>query len=137
MIVAALLGPLAAGVGYVALTWPRSGDARVDLGGGISGVLAGTTHVWFIDTGAGMILIDAGSDPSGVDYPIPGNDDASRAIAMYCDLAARSVIDGMATQLGAAGFDLGELDEVPLEEALDEAEGSAEAAEPEPEAARA
>ena len=49
----------------------------------------------------------------------------------------QTVIDGMATQLGAAGFDLGELDEVPLEEALDEAEGSAEAAEPEPEAARA
>ncbi len=71
-----------------------------------------------------VAVLDSNSDPAGVDYPVPGNDDASRAIALYCDLAARAVIDGMASQLGAAGFDLGELDEVPVEEALEEA-GSA------------
>jgi small subunit ribosomal protein S2 len=87
-----------------------------------------------------VAVLDSNSDPAGVDYPVPGNDDASRAISLYCDLAARAVIDGMATQLGAAGFDLGELDEVPLESALEEGgeageAGTAEAAEPE--AARA
>jgi small subunit ribosomal protein S2 len=70
-----------------------------------------------------VAVLDSNSDPAGVDYPVPGNDDASRAISLYCDLAARAVIDGMATQLGAAGFDLGELDEVPLEEALQEPAG--------------
>ena len=82
-----------------------------------------------------VAVLDSNSDPAGVDYPVPGNDDASRAIVMYCDLAARAVIDGMATQLGAAGFDLGELDEVPGEEALEEGGGPGEPAEAE--AARA
>jgi len=81
-----------------------------------------------------VAVLDTNSDPSGVNYPIPGNDDASRAIALYCDLAARAVIDGMASQLGAAGFDLGELEEGPVEEAV--VEDTAEAApEPAPEAA--
>ena len=82
-----------------------------------------------------VAVLDSNSDPAGVDYPIPGNDDASRAISLYCDLAARAVIDGMATQLGAAGFDLGELEEVPLDEALEGGEAAAEQAEAE--AARA
>ncbi len=69
-----------------------------------------------------VAILDTNSNPDGIDYPIPGNDDASRAIALYCDLAARSVIDGMAKQLGAAGFDLGELEEAPVEEALEVAE---------------
>ncbi|MEM0989235.1 MAG: 30S ribosomal protein S2 [Pseudomonadota bacterium] len=67
-----------------------------------------------------VAILDTNSDPAGVDYPIPGNDDASRAISLYCDLAARAVIDGMASQLDAAGFDLGELEDVPVEEALAE-----------------
>ena len=41
-----------------------------------------------------VAVLDSNSDPEGVDYPIPGNDDASRAIGLYCDLAARAVIDG-------------------------------------------
>ncbi len=44
---------------------------------------------------------------TGVDYVIPGNDDAARAIALYTDLAARAALDGMSAQLGAAGVDLG------------------------------
>ncbi|MEM7178485.1 MAG: 30S ribosomal protein S2, partial [Pseudomonadota bacterium] len=67
-----------------------------------------------------VAILDSNCDPDGVDYPIPGNDDAARAIALYCDLAARAVIDGMASQLDAAGFDLGELEDAPLEEGLDE-----------------
>ncbi|MEM8793332.1 MAG: 30S ribosomal protein S2 [Pseudomonadota bacterium] len=74
-----------------------------------------------------VAVLDTNSDPEGVSFPIPGNDDAARAIALYCDLAARAVIDGMASQLDAAGFDLGELEEVPEEEAL-----SAEAGEEAP-----
>ena len=69
--------------------------------------------------------------PGGVDFPIPGKDDAARAISLYCDLAARAVIDGMASQLGAAGFDLGELEDVPGEEALEEDPGAAENPAPE------
>ncbi|MEM0944988.1 MAG: 30S ribosomal protein S2, partial [Pseudomonadota bacterium] len=74
-----------------------------------------------------VAILDSNCDPEGVDFPIPGNDDAARAISLYCDLAARSVIDGMASQLDAAGFDLGELEELPEEEALTE-EAPAEAA---------
>ena len=73
-----------------------------------------------------VAIVDTNSDPEPIDYPIPGNDDASRAIALYCDLAARSVIDGMASQMETAGFDLGELDEAPAEDVL-EAEGSSQA----------
>ena len=73
-----------------------------------------------------VAILDTNCDPAGVDYPIPGNDDAARAISLYCDLAARSVIDGMASQLGAAGFDLGELEDVPEEEVLADDPGAAE-----------
>ncbi|MEM9060038.1 MAG: 30S ribosomal protein S2 [Pseudomonadota bacterium] len=69
-----------------------------------------------------VAILDTNCDPTGVDYPIPGNDDAARAISLYCDLAARAVIDGMASQLDAAGFDLGELEEVPVEEAAESAD---------------
>ncbi len=72
-----------------------------------------------------VAILDTNCNPKGVDYPIPGNDDAARAIALYCDLAARAVIDGMASQLDAAGFDLGELEEAPMEEALAEDPGAA------------
>ncbi|MFK7945033.1 MAG: 30S ribosomal protein S2, partial [Paracoccaceae bacterium] len=73
-----------------------------------------------------VAILDTNCDPKGVDYPIPGNDDAARAIGLYCDLAARAVVDGMASQLGAAGFDLGELEEAPVEEALAVDPGAAE-----------
>ncbi|MEL6476641.1 MAG: 30S ribosomal protein S2 [Pseudomonadota bacterium] len=72
-----------------------------------------------------VAILDSNCDPAGVDYPIPGNDDAARAIALYCDLVARAVIDGMASQLDAAGFDLGELEDAPMEEALEEVDPGA------------
>jgi small subunit ribosomal protein S2 len=56
-----------------------------------------------------------------VDYVIPGNDDAARAIQLYCDLVARAALDGMTAQMGAAGIDLGALEVAPEEEALAEA----------------
>ena len=63
-----------------------------------------------------IAVLDTNSDPRGIDFPIPGNDDAARAIALYCDLIARSALDGMAAQLGAAGVDIGEMEETVGEE---------------------
>ena len=57
-------------------------------------------------------ILDSNSEPDGIAYPIPGNDDASRAIALYCDLAARAVIDGLSQGQTAAGADLGESEHV-------------------------
>ena len=67
-----------------------------------------------------VAVVDTNCSPSGVDYMIPGNDDASRAIGLYCDLISRAALDGMSVQLGAAGVDLGEMDESPSEEILTE-----------------
>ncbi len=68
-----------------------------------------------------VAVLDTNSAPEGIDYPIPGNDDAARAIALYCDLIARSALDGMAAQLGSSGVDLGAMEEAPVEESLAEA----------------
>jgi small subunit ribosomal protein S2 len=68
-----------------------------------------------------VAVIDSNCDPDQIDYPIPGNDDASRAIALYCDLIARAAIDGIARQQGASGRDLGASAEAMVEPALDEA----------------
>ncbi|MDS9467888.1 30S ribosomal protein S2 [Paracoccus sp. MBLB3053] len=72
-----------------------------------------------------VAIVDTNCSPKGVDYVIPGNDDASRAIALYCDLASRAALDGMTAQMGAAGVDLGAL-EASIEEEL-EGEASQEA----------
>ena len=75
-------------------------------------------------------VLDSNSNPVGITYPIPGNDDAARAIELYCDLASRAVLDGISRSQGAAGFDPGEAVE-PVAEALPEAAPAAEeAAEP-------
>ncbi len=68
-----------------------------------------------------IAVLDTNSSPDGIGYPIPGNDDAARAIALYCDLVARAALDGMAAQMGAAGVDIGGMEEIPMEEALEPA----------------
>jgi small subunit ribosomal protein S2 len=73
-----------------------------------------------------VAVVDTNCSPDGVDYIIPGNDDASRAIALYCDLVSRAALDGMTAMMGAAGVDLGEFEEAPVEEAVAE-EAPAEA----------
>jgi len=78
-------------------------------------------------------ILDTNSAPEGIDYPIPGNDDAARAIGLYCDLIARSALDGMAAQMGSAGVDIGELVDAPVEEILDVVETSKEVEEETPE----
>ena len=66
-----------------------------------------------------VAIIDTNSNPDGIDFPIPGNDDAARSVALYCDLIARAALDGMESQLGAAGVDLGEKVELPVAELTD------------------
>jgi small subunit ribosomal protein S2 len=57
-------------------------------------------------------ILDSNSDPDGIAFPIPGNDDAARAIAMYCDLAARAIIDGLGQSQVEAGVDIGAAEEI-------------------------
>lgn len=66
-----------------------------------------------------VAVIDSNCDPDLIDYPIPGNDDASRAISLYCDLISRAAIDGIARQQGASGRDIGASAEAPIELALE------------------
>jgi small subunit ribosomal protein S2 len=67
-----------------------------------------------------IAIIDSNSNPDGVNHPIPGNDDAGRAITLYCELIARAAIDGIERAQGVAGVDIGEAEEV-SEAALEEA----------------
>ena len=69
-----------------------------------------------------VAVVDTNCSPKGVDYIIPGNDDAARAIALYCDLVSRAALDGMSAQMGAAGVDLGALEDAPAEELEEAAE---------------
>jgi small subunit ribosomal protein S2 len=69
-----------------------------------------------------VAILDSNSSPDGIAYPIPGNDDAMRAIHMYCELVSASVLDGLQAELAASGMDIGARAEVPPEAALDEAE---------------
>jgi len=52
-------------------------------------------------------IVDTNCDPKGISYVVPGNDDAGRAISLYCDLIARAVIDGISRAQGGAGIDIG------------------------------
>ncbi|MCB8880482.1 30S ribosomal protein S2 [Acidisoma cellulosilytica] len=60
-----------------------------------------------------VAVLDSNSDPTGVTYPIPGNDDAIRAIMMYCDLVSNSVLDGISAEMAASGRDIGASEELP------------------------
>jgi small subunit ribosomal protein S2 len=52
-------------------------------------------------------IVDTNCDPDGITFPVPGNDDAGRAIALYCDLVARAAIDGISRAQGGLGIDTG------------------------------
>ena len=77
-----------------------------------------------------IAVIDSNSSPEGVTYPIPGNDDAMRAISLYCELISGSVLDGLQAEMVASGVDVGELDE-PAAEAVLEADAASDVAEAE------
>ena len=66
-----------------------------------------------------VAIIDTNCDPAGVTFPIPGNDDAGRAVTLYCDLISRACIEGISQAQTGAGRDIGEA-ENPLTEDLPE-----------------
>jgi small subunit ribosomal protein S2 len=63
-----------------------------------------------------VAIVDSNSNPQGIAYPIPGNDDAIRAIATYCDLVSAAVLDGLQQEAIATGADIGEAAELPAEQ---------------------
>ena len=83
-----------------------------------------------------VAVIDSNASPAGVDFPIPGNDDAMRAITLYCELAQATVLDGLQAEMMASGSDVGAAEAAPQEPAVAEAAAEAEqASEATPEAA--
>tara|TARA_R110000868_G_scaffold51855_1_gene164053 strand:+ start:18603 stop:19400 length:798 start_codon:yes stop_codon:yes gene_type:complete len=75
-----------------------------------------------------VAILDTNSDPANVAYPIPGNDDAIRAIQLYSDLFVGAVLDGIQQEMTASGADLGEAEDVPAEDVPAEAVAAVEAA---------
>ncbi|NIJ42705.1 small subunit ribosomal protein S2 [Parvibaculum indicum] len=74
-----------------------------------------------------VAILDSNCDPDGIAYPIPGNDDAARAISLYTDLISRAVIDGISQSQGAMGVDVGAEAEPMAEPALEDAPAAEEA----------
>ncbi len=72
-----------------------------------------------------IAVLDSNSDPAGVTYPIPGNDDAIRAITLYCDLVSSAVLDGISAELAATGQDIGASENLPLDAFPEAAEATA------------
>lgn len=72
-----------------------------------------------------VAVVDTNCSPEGVDFIIPGNDDASRAIALYCNLVADAVIDGISASQASLGVDIGALASAPVEPVLLEEASSA------------
>jgi len=64
-----------------------------------------------------VAILDTNCDPDPIDFPIPGNDDAARALSLYCDLIAEAVLDGISDSQAAFGMDMGE-SEAPSESQL-------------------
>ena len=78
-----------------------------------------------------IAIVDSNAKPDGVDYIIPGNDDAMRAISFYCELAQAAVLDGLQTEMMKTGGDAGAAAEAPVEAAVAEAAPAAEEAQAE------
>jgi len=78
-----------------------------------------------------VAILDSNSDPRGITYPVPGNDDAIRAVSLYLELAAGAVLDGLEREMVTSGVDIGEQDEpmaeVPAEETQEESAPAATA----------
>ncbi|MQP67636.1 30S ribosomal protein S2 [Niveispirillum sp. SYP-B3756] len=74
-----------------------------------------------------VAIVDSNSSPDGITFPVPGNDDALRAIETYCDLLAGSVLDGLQAEMSAAGIDVGAQEEAPVEVLPEEVVAEAQA----------
>jgi small subunit ribosomal protein S2 len=81
-----------------------------------------------------VAVLDSNCNPDGITYPIPGNDDAIRSIALYCSLISDAVLDGLQQEAIATGVDLGAAEEVALEPFVDPGEDENPEAETPPEA---
>lgn len=71
-----------------------------------------------------VAILDSNSDPTGIDFPIPGNDDASRAIKLYCDLASDAILAGIEQALASSGVDIGASEKAPNQVANDDADSN-------------
>jgi small subunit ribosomal protein S2 len=71
-----------------------------------------------------IAIVDSNCDPDGITYPVPGNDDATRAIQLYCQLISDAVLAGIESGLAASGVDIGASEQTPAEGDSAEAEGS-------------
>jgi small subunit ribosomal protein S2 len=69
-----------------------------------------------------VAVLDSNSSPDGIAYPIPGNDDAMRAIHLYSDMVAGAVLDGLQAELAASGIDVGARAELPAASVPEEEE---------------
>ena len=68
-----------------------------------------------------VAVLDSNSSPEGITYPVPGNDDATRSIKLYCQLFSDAVLDGIQASMASSGIDIGASAEAPAE-AMGEAE---------------
>lgn len=75
-------------------------------------------------------ILDTNVSPDGVDYPIPGNDDALRSISLYCDLFCEAILDGLQAEMASAGKDAGAAAEAPAVKVAAKEEAPANAEEP-------
>lgn len=82
-----------------------------------------------------VAIVDSNCDPDIVDFPIPGNDDASRALELYCGLISKAAIDGISRSSASQGVDLGASEELPVEPALEAVAAEAPVVEAAPEPA--
>ena len=62
-----------------------------------------------------VAILDSNSDPDGIAYPVPGNDDAMRAVHLYCQLVSDAVLDGLQAEAAASGVDIGAAERGPIE----------------------
>jgi small subunit ribosomal protein S2 len=73
-----------------------------------------------------VAILDSNSDPAGITYPVPGNDDAMRAVHLYCELVSSAVLDGLQAEAVASGVDIG-AQEAPTEDLPPPTGGAVEA----------
>jgi small subunit ribosomal protein S2 len=66
-----------------------------------------------------VAVLDTNVDPSGIAFPIPGNDDAARAVRLYCDAIAQAATKGGHEGIVDSGRDIGAMEAPPAEEAIE------------------
>ena len=81
-----------------------------------------------------VAILDSNSDPDGIAYPVPGNDDAMRAVNLYCELMSAAVLDGLQAELAGTGADIGAQAALPAEIVPEEAPAASVPSEVAPEA---